>query len=97
MPKKSREPFPCPVCGEDVPGGAKSCPECGACEKSGWHADAASDGLDLPEEDFDYDKFVDAEFGGGAKSSGPHKLWIIVAALLLALFVWPFFGGCFHH
>jgi hypothetical protein len=96
MAKKSRESFSCPVCGEDVPAGAKSCPECGACEKSGWSEDAAYDGLGLPDEDFDYEQFVDEEFEGGAKKSGRQKLWIVVAAVLLAATAWSFAGGCFH-
>ncbi len=43
-------PAECPVCGEDVPRGAKSCPGCGADERTGWNEDATRyDGLDLPE------------------------------------------------
>ena len=58
MSRRTGKPFECPVCGEDVPANAKACPECGACEKSGWSEDLASSGLDLPDEDFDYEKFV---------------------------------------
>ena len=96
MPKKLREPVPCPVCGEDVPTGAKSCPECGACDKSGWSDDTTSDGLDLPDKDFDYEKFADTEFGGGAKKSGPGKFWVVVAFILFASLAWSLVGGCFH-
>jgi len=64
--------FDCPVCGAEVPGGAKSCPECGACEKSGWSEDQYLDGIDLPE---------DSE--ANASSPGSGKWWLIVALILL--------------
>ena len=54
-------PEVCPVCGEDVPRGMAACPECGADDRSGWREGAAAaDGLDLPDEEFDYDKFYPA-------------------------------------
>jgi hypothetical protein len=47
-------PTECPVCGEDVPRGAKACPGCGADERSGWDEEATRyDGLDLPADAFD--------------------------------------------
>ena len=97
MAKLSRDSFSCPVCGEDVPGGAKSCPECGACERSGWSADADYDGLDLPgDDDFDYVKVVGAEFGVGTKKTGPKKLWLVATVLVLLGLLWSFVGGCFR-
>ena len=95
MSQKSREPFSCPVCGEEVPGGAKSCPECGACERSGWGGEAG-EGLGLPDADFDYDRFVEEEFGGGAKKSGTQKVWVAVAVLILTALAWSSIGGCWH-
>ena len=85
--KPRRDPFPCPVCGEDVPAKAKSCPECGACDKSGWSPDAGQDGLDLPEdeEDFDYDKFLEQEFG--QPRTGVPRLWWVVALVVLFAFL----------
>jgi len=73
----------CPVCGEDVPRGAAACPECGADGRSGWR-EAAADGLDLPDEEFDYDGFVQKEFGREVKPEGIAWLWwaAAVAALL---------------
>ena len=41
----------------------KACPECGSDEQTGWSEESASEGLDLPEEKFDYDDFVQREFG----------------------------------
>jgi hypothetical protein len=91
--RRTGKSFNCPVCGEEVPANAKSCPDCGACEKSGWSEDLDSSGLDLPDEDFDYEKFVGEEFGGVAKKSGKTWLWAIVAVLVLtALLLSGFFS-----
>ncbi len=40
--------FVCPNCGAEVPIKAKSCPDCGSDEKTGWSEDTMYDGLDLP-------------------------------------------------
>jgi hypothetical protein len=56
-------PDTCPNCGADVPPKAKACPECGACEQTGWSEDAAVGDLGIPEESFDYNEFVKREFG----------------------------------
>ena len=40
--------FYCPNCGAEVPIKAKSCPDCGSDEKTGWSEDTMYDGLDLP-------------------------------------------------
>ena len=45
----------CPSCGTAISPNARSCPECGADEQTGWNADTGS--LGLPDEDFDYDDF----------------------------------------
>lgn len=78
--------FNCPVCGEEVPNDAKSCPECGACDKSGWSGQAESSGLGLPDEDFDYHKFVEAEFGGTPKKAGMQWVWWVAALIALIAF-----------
>jgi hypothetical protein len=41
--------------------------------------------LDVPEEDFDYDKFVQREFGpkNKAKPEGIHWVWWIAAIILV--------------
>lgn len=58
MPRKSPSlaaPAECPVCGAEVPRGARACPSCGADEKTGWDEEKTRyDGLDLPDEAFDY-------------------------------------------
>lgn len=88
-----KPPGDCPICGEFVPRGLVSCPACGSCAKSGWSDDAAYDGIDLPDapEDFDYDDFVEREFGsgsGGRRRHGlPANFWWWVALALLAIIV----------
>jgi len=81
----------CPNCGAEVPPNAKACPECGADEETGWSEEARTDGLDLPDENFDYEEFVKREFGGGKKSPVPrgiHWFWWVVGVVLLALILW---------
>ncbi len=88
--------FACPVCGEVVPARAKACPECGACDKSGWRGDAG-DGLDLPDDDFDYDAFLESEGLRPPRKAAPSKsLWAITAAILLVALLIATFGGCWH-
>lgn len=58
------KPDVCPHCGALVPDDARSCPECGSDEETGWSDKAQAQRLDLPDDDFDYDEFVKEEFGG---------------------------------
>lgn len=85
MSGRFKPPGQCPACGEWVPRGVAACDCCGACEKSGWSGDTHADGLDLPDEDFDYDEFVAREFGGdsNARKVGMSPLWWWVAVALL--------------
>ena len=55
-------PAYCTNCGAAVSPNAIACPECGADKETGWNEDAHAQGLDLPEEDFDYDEFIEREF-----------------------------------
>jgi hypothetical protein len=78
----------CPNCGAQVPRNAKACPECGSDDQTGWSEAAESGGLNFPEEEFDYDDFVEKEFGG--KNPVPHGIkwyWWVVAVLALAAFL----------
>jgi hypothetical protein len=87
----SQSTFPCPVCGEDVPARAKACPHCGACEKSGWNEEmSGTDGLDLPGEDFDYEKFTQEEFGTPRKLRGKELFWKVIAVSLIVLLLLAF-------
>ena len=83
---KLKTPEICPVCGEDVPPRALACPECGADHNSGWREGAESyDGVDLPDQDFDYDEFVRQEFGSGVKPAGIKPIWWITAIVLVVV------------
>lgn len=83
----AKSTFPCPACGEDVPAKAKACPHCGACGKTGWSEEANYDGLDLPDDDFDYDKFTQEEFGTPQPSRKKDLFLKITAALLVLVFI----------
>lgn len=59
----------CPFCGSDVRVGEP----CRVCAKKAkrsktarktWEKNKSADGLNLPDDDFDYDEFVAREFGG---------------------------------
>ena len=97
-----KPPGQCPVCGEWIPKGVVACDECGSCDKSGWkNPDSAQtyDGLDLPDDEFDYDEYVAREFGGSVGPSRNERqrfwLWVglILFAVLLLSYVWPVIGG----
>ena len=78
----------CPNCGAEVPPKARSCPECGSDEQTGWSAEAQSSGLGLPEEHFDYQDYVQREFGNKSPvPRGIHWFWWVVALLLLLTFL----------
>lgn len=78
----------CPNCGASVPRSAKACPQCGADEETGWAEDAQAGGLDLPDEEFNYDDFVEREFGGKKPvPRGIHWFWWLVALLLVIAFL----------
>jgi zinc-ribbon domain len=84
-------PEVCPHCGGEIPRNAKVCPECGSDEQTGWSDSASAGNLDLPDENFDYNKFVKEEFS--SQSPKPNHIswfWWIVALLVLAgmLFLW---------
>jgi len=78
----------CPNCGADVPPRARACPECGADEKTGWSEAAHASGLDLPDENFDYDDFVKRELGGKSPvPRGIHWFWWVVALVVAVAFI----------
>jgi hypothetical protein len=86
------KPDICPVCGEVVPEKAKSCPECGSDEQTGWSDDAKADNLGIPSEDFDYDDYIKREFEGETPRRKFGAVWIVTAAILLGLFLWYALG-----
>ena len=79
----------CPNCGAEVPRKARACPECGADEATGWSEKAGASGLDLPDENFDYDDFVKRELEP-KKSPVPRGIrwfWWVAAIAVLAAFL----------
>ena len=83
-------PDSCAHCGTDIPARAAACPECGADEENGW-GDPCSGDLGLPAEDFDYDEFVEREFGSNKKTKiipqGLHWFWWLVGVALIGALV----------
>jgi hypothetical protein len=75
----------CSNCGAEVPANAKACPACGADEQTGWAEHAHAESLSLPDEEFDYDEFVQREFGKPAKPAGVGWFWWAIGLLLLAV------------
>lgn len=85
-------PETCPNCGASVPRRAKACPECGSDDSTGWSDRATIQSLDIPDEDdFNYNEFVEREFGGKPPRRRGQTLWWLVAVGLLLMFVWMFF------
>lgn len=81
-------PEVCPNCGAEIPPKAKACPVCGSDEETGWSEDAQAQGLDLPDQEFDYEEFVKEEFGQQRPvPRGTHWFWWVVAVALLVGFV----------
>jgi predicted nucleic acid-binding Zn ribbon protein len=74
----------CPNCGAGIPENAHACPECGSCDKTGWSENAQSQRLGLPDENFDYEEFVNREFNTPERRRPPiRKFWWVVAIFLL--------------
>jgi len=79
----------CPNCGAQVPRNVKACPECGSDEQTGWSEESHADGLDLPDETFDYDDFVKREFEGESPvPRGIHWFWWVIAIVILGAVAW---------
>jgi hypothetical protein len=72
-----------------VPAGAKSCPECGADEHTGWSEEAYASSLNLPDDSFDYDEFVERELASRKKPipRGIHLFWWLAAIAVTGIFV----------
>jgi hypothetical protein len=89
--KQFRSSFPCPHCGAAVPDGAEACPECGSDSATGWSEDAGKWGAGIPaggdDDDFDYDEFVEREFGRKSKRVLVIPLWLMIIAVCVAVFI----------
>ena len=82
-----RAPEVCPNCGANVPRNARACRACGADDQTGWSDSAGTEGLDLPDSEFNYAAYVEREFGGGPKPPGIRWVWWITALVVLVAFV----------
>lgn len=89
--------FECGVCGEQVPANAVVCPSCGADENTGLREDTReTDPLSelglFDEEAYDYDEFLEREFGEdrkGDRRSHLHPIWIFGGIIaLIAMVYW---------
>ena len=82
-------PEVCPNCGAEVPRGARACPECGSDEQTGWSEEANVGGLDLPDSEFNYQEYVQREFGSKSPvPQGIHWFWWVVAVIILVASLW---------
>jgi len=79
---RRRAAFPCPVCGERVPAGAKVCRECGSDESTGWSEDTLYDDLDLPDPGYAAEE-PSTRRTRAARGIGTRE----IGALLVVLFV----------
>lgn len=91
----------CPGCDKEVAVGSRACPHCNpppkkrkrtkaaaGQSKPSWHQESTADGLDLPDEDFDYDDFVAREFGGTThRRIGIKWYWWATALILVILMI----------
>lgn len=56
--------------------------------KRSWEQDKMYDGMDLPDEDFDYDEFVAKEFGHlPHKKIGVKWYWWLLGVVLVGLMI----------
>ncbi|MDX1952531.1 MAG: zinc-ribbon domain-containing protein [Verrucomicrobiota bacterium] len=88
------KPDYCPNCGEEVPPRAKACPGCGSDETTGWSERAHAENLGIPDDSFDYNEYIKREFEGETRSRR-NRVWVVVAAILLVVFLYFTIGGMF--
>jgi hypothetical protein len=91
-------PQSCPNCGAEVPPNAKACPECGSDETTGWSENARIGGLNLPDENFDYNECIQREFGKkkSAPVPGMKMFWWFAALLTTLAMLFVFAGWLFR-
>ncbi|MBK1881536.1 hypothetical protein JIN85_03860 [Luteolibacter pohnpeiensis] len=84
----------CPTCGSEAQVGTP-CPGCSKRREKArrsWEQDPSMDGLGETQE-FDYEDFVQREFGRGKQAQGGLKwYWWLLAVLVLVAFVAVTFG-----
>lgn len=90
MPEPLPAPDECANCGARIPRGAKSCPECGADERTGWRESSVYDGLDLPASAFDEDDEAAEARRRGHESRRSRIFGAIGIVLLILAVVYAF-------
>jgi len=82
----------CPGCGGEVRVGSRGCPKCNQLDPWEIEDNEIYDGVDLPDDEFDYKKFVANEFGGQVVNrKGFSLFWWIVAVILLIAMIFQLF------
>jgi len=97
----SLDTYLCPGCDKEVRVGAPYCPHCNPPSKRrkrqeskasagkpkrSWEQGSSYDGLDLPDEDFDYDEYVAREFGRKPhRKIGIKWYWWVTAIVVIIL------------
>ncbi|NIP93209.1 MAG: hypothetical protein GWO24_07035 [Akkermansiaceae bacterium] len=96
----------CPTCGSEVKVGA-TCPGCvpkrkrrkktvsaGPKKRKPWEQDSIYDGIGIPDDEFDYEQFIQREFGGKPhRKLGIKWYWWATGVVLVGLFGWAILGG----
>ncbi|NNC89638.1 MAG: hypothetical protein HKN82_14380 [Akkermansiaceae bacterium] len=100
------ERYMCPSCGTEVEVGSKctGCPpekkrrklreKAAVARKKAWQQGQVYDGLGLPDDEFDYEGFVQREFGGKPhRQVGLKWYWWVTGAVLAGAMAVALFGG----
>lgn len=82
--------------GQPCPGCAKKRKPAAKPARKSWESDPAADGLDLPDEEFDYEDFVAREFGRAPhRALGVKWYWWLLGVAVLAAMVAGIVRGSF--
>jgi len=95
MARAVQPPESCALCGADIPANAKSCPDCGADERTGWREPSVYDGLDLPDEAWNDDSAgerASLPIGGRSRDGTLAWYWWATALLIFLVFVFAVLG-----
>lgn len=87
MPDALPPPEECANCGASIPRGAKSCPECGADERTGWRETDPYDDLDLPESAFADEATDDRSKKPTRQVNGIAWYWWLIGLVLVLVFL----------